>query len=337
MPLNTSPKCHVGTPEVFTDPATGQKWFAGGTSRGFVAPKDSVTVALTSYAMDMPILANIPLVPMQRQMVYINWPDGAAGPIKTLNDWKGLLRALRATKQNVAIACMGGHGRTGTFLAINAWLMELTQTPIEYIRKIYCDECVETQAQFDLVKKITGVDEIKLKPANYSSGAWTGGYGVSGYGSYQGYGAWQGSDKKPKHFGHNVNPDDECAKLGWFWGKVYGTSITEYHGSPAGAGKWTTDSAGWYWEWDKDNKNPEYYKTEVKGGAASDYLDEEFDEVINQGHVSDDGAGTFDPDSGYGYPDKPTSAVKAETPDRKGVDAKQFLNDYYSGKKNQSA
>lgn len=260
--------CHTGTVHVFDDPKTGCKWYAGGSSRKFLAPSGSILVALADSALDTNILSNIGGIPLQEPTVYIKWWDGSAAPIKTKTDWEGMLRALRGAKMDVAAACMGGHGRTGTFLSIMAWLMELPQKeglkPIEYIRKIYCEECVETLVQFKQVKEITGVDETDLfiPPKTYS---YVGGY----QGTYEG-GVWSGGnwsysndlkggkttkETTKRAFDMDTDPEKENLRFGWFWGKIEGASSTsKYDGYPASKGIWTTDSMGWYWLWDKSEK-----------------------------------------------------------------------------------
>lgn len=53
--------------------------------------------------------------------------------------------------KNVAIFCLGGHGRTGYFSGLV--LSELNfKDPIEHIRKNYCTHAVETLEQEDAVR-----------------------------------------------------------------------------------------------------------------------------------------------------------------------------------------
>lgn len=47
---------------------------------------------------------------------------------------------------NILISCIGGHGRTGTILSIWVGLNRI-ENPIEYIRKTYCKEAIETLSQ----------------------------------------------------------------------------------------------------------------------------------------------------------------------------------------------
>lgn len=260
------PACHTGTIQVFTDPATQQLWYAGGTSHKFETPSDACLVALASNALDLDIFGNIPLLPKQVPTVFLNWHDGGIAPLKILNDWNGLLRALRATNLPIAAACVGGHGRTGTFLAIMAWLMGLPQKegkqPVEFIRSVYCKECVETKVQFEQIKLITGEDETKLFVPFVSN------YPLGGYQTYGGkpYVSLEGNYNK------EVIPADQNKKLKWFWGLMPGGKYpTKYEGYPSSTGKWVCDSAGWFWEWDGIEK-PTY--TPITQEDSLDNLDE---------------------------------------------------------------
>jgi hypothetical protein len=59
-------------------------------------------------------------------------------------------------EEKVVIACLGGHGRTGVACAILGYILAPTHVgdnPVEWIRKIHCDEAVETISQVDYVFK----------------------------------------------------------------------------------------------------------------------------------------------------------------------------------------
>lgn len=47
---------------------------------------------------------------------------------------------------NILVSCIGGHGRTGIVLSVWAGLNNI-ETPVNHIRKIYCNEAVETVSQ----------------------------------------------------------------------------------------------------------------------------------------------------------------------------------------------
>ena len=70
--------------------------------------------------------------------------------------------------KKVHCGCIGGHGRTGTFLA--ALVSQYGEKDaITYVRKSYCDKAVETTAQVNFLTKNYGVTPVKT--ARYGSGS----------------------------------------------------------------------------------------------------------------------------------------------------------------------
>ena len=62
--------------------------------------------------------------------------------------------------RDVGISCHGGHGRTGSFLAIIAQLsgqVPAGQCPISWVRQAYCKRAVESWSQALYIQKMTGV------------------------------------------------------------------------------------------------------------------------------------------------------------------------------------
>lgn len=55
------------------------------------------------------------------------------------------LRVLR-DRRNIKIDCIGGHGRTGLFMALLAHKAGI-ENPIFWIRTVYCEKAIETIAQ----------------------------------------------------------------------------------------------------------------------------------------------------------------------------------------------
>jgi len=53
--------------------------------------------------------------------------------------------------REVVVSCIGGHGRTGTVLAVWAGLNGI-KNPIRYVRERYCECAVETEEQEGFVK-----------------------------------------------------------------------------------------------------------------------------------------------------------------------------------------
>jgi hypothetical protein len=78
--------------------------------------------------------------------------------------WEDLaadLMELMDKGQDVLVACMGGHGRTGMAVAILAGLMRpdiIGDDPLTWIRSVYCFECVETLTQERYIFEILEID-----------------------------------------------------------------------------------------------------------------------------------------------------------------------------------
>lgn len=59
--------------------------------------------------------------------------------------------------KKIHIGCIGGHGRTGTFLAALVSLYEdLTDDPIAYVRKEHCKKAVESKSQIKFLMRHFG-------------------------------------------------------------------------------------------------------------------------------------------------------------------------------------
>jgi len=59
---------------------------------------------------------------------------------------------------DLLVICEGGHGRTGTALAIlcSLWgLIPKKTDPVEWVRRHYCERAVETERQLDYIEEIT--------------------------------------------------------------------------------------------------------------------------------------------------------------------------------------
>lgn len=108
---------------------------------------------------DFPVL----LIPKRHDTISIDWPDGGT-PDLDKEWWTKLATLLKQEKKEVLVRCMGGHGRTGTAMAILINLLWKTPNPIVYLRKEYCEEAVESQSQVDYINKITGLS-LKDEPS----------------------------------------------------------------------------------------------------------------------------------------------------------------------------
>jgi hypothetical protein len=67
--------------------------------------------------------------------------------------------------KKIHVGCIGGHGRTGLFLAALVSLYEdLTDDPIGYVRKEHCKKAVESKSQMKFLKKHFGISIKGHKP-----------------------------------------------------------------------------------------------------------------------------------------------------------------------------
>lgn len=88
----------------------------------------------------------------------INWPDQGV-PRLDRAWWRELAKTLPGVSGDVGVCCFGGHGRTGTALAILAALsgkVKMGDCPVAWVRKRYCEATVESEAQLDYIEAVTG-------------------------------------------------------------------------------------------------------------------------------------------------------------------------------------
>jgi len=85
--------------------------------------------------------------------LYVGWPDFGVVEVDMLSEaieWT--LPYLHNKNSIIEIACMGGHGRTGTFVAAlmirEGWAVA---DAMSYIRGGYCDKAIESKVQEDLL------------------------------------------------------------------------------------------------------------------------------------------------------------------------------------------
>lgn len=163
--------CHLGPVHVF-DVGKAQIW----AGRNFdmdreewglrirldnAAPFDAILTGNDEAKAMMPGVFVIRTEPTIR----IEWPDMSI-PELSGEWWDSLVLGLNALPEpiRVGVWCVGGHGRTGTFLSILAGLaFNNVGDPVAYIRKNYCEEAVETQWQIAYIEAVTG---LKVKVAS---------------------------------------------------------------------------------------------------------------------------------------------------------------------------
>ena len=96
--------------------------------------------------------------PKETPTMFLDWPDMG---VLDIEDLKPVVKTLAyhllhdnfKVQQRIEIGCMGGHGRTGTLMALI--MVQLGCKPgkaIKTIRKDYCDKAIETKKQEELIK-----------------------------------------------------------------------------------------------------------------------------------------------------------------------------------------
>jgi len=83
--------------------------------------------------------------------------------------WKSLVNAIKGLSEegDIGIYCYGGHGRTGTALSILASLsgnVPEKEDAVDWVRRNYCPEAVESWVQIDYIKQVTGKEVVSVPP-----------------------------------------------------------------------------------------------------------------------------------------------------------------------------
>lgn len=98
----------------------------------------------------------------------IEWDDGGTPRGLSASWWQQLARALQKIDGDIAVCCVGGHGRTGTALSVLTHHMGLVgedYDPVEWVRTHYCDSAVETLSQITYIERMTG-RQVEAKPSD---------------------------------------------------------------------------------------------------------------------------------------------------------------------------
>lgn len=150
-------KWSLAIPLVDTTWQHGQSYGAVETVSATPAAKAVLPEGLWTYR-DLPVLT-------------LDWNDFGVPSIG--RDWWTLLveTIIKFPEgSKVAVYCQGGHGRTGTALAIilaMAGLVPEGGDPVAYVRQVYDKGAVESRAQIAYIEGITGFD-VKSYPADFS-------------------------------------------------------------------------------------------------------------------------------------------------------------------------
>lgn len=115
---------------------------------------------------------NIPIKELQKYEaigkdfteVKLDWPDyGAVRLPKQF--WIDLIKYAKEHKSRILVFCEGGHGRTGTAVAV-MMVLGLGYTPrqaVQWLRKHYCGEAVESQAQMHYIESMYDAEASNVK------------------------------------------------------------------------------------------------------------------------------------------------------------------------------
>jgi len=150
------------------------KIYGGGWSRGFEEMEQAIILDLADvvtfgkvefFNMDAPEGLSAS-AGADFQLIKIKWQDMGV-PDLNAGFWYELADYILVQDKPVIACCVGGHGRTGTCLAILVSLFDLVpadKCPVQWLRLKYCYNAVETKDQIEYVKYVTG-REVLAKQA----------------------------------------------------------------------------------------------------------------------------------------------------------------------------
>lgn len=113
------------------------------------------------------VLEEVGLYGVEVPWIAIEWEDFSIPGLRA-EDWHRLVEVIGSQVGPVAVYCIGGHGRTGTALAILGSLADaipLKDDPVEWVRTHYCRDVVESRSQIAYIEHVTG-RVVKAKPAD---------------------------------------------------------------------------------------------------------------------------------------------------------------------------
>jgi len=164
-------ECHRGNVLVATLQKPKIRIFGGGDVRGATLPERGLVLDLARILSTKPPFEvigwqapRLSAYPYDfDRFVSIEWPDGGV-PILGTYFWDALLQDIEDLAKvegelDLLVMCLGGHGRTGTALAIlcSLWnLIPMDEDPVLWVRERYCRNAVETEKQLDYIERMTG-------------------------------------------------------------------------------------------------------------------------------------------------------------------------------------
>lgn len=154
-----STRCHSGIITVGQDPVSGVS-LSGTRVNELAGVKNKLIINLSGSQLYGDIGFNNlskksegKLRKHSPSIISINWQDFGVLPYG-YDFWLDLVNVIRIEKKPVIVCCVGGHGRTGTCLAILCGLLEISKNPVSFIRKKYCSFAIETAEQENYVREI---------------------------------------------------------------------------------------------------------------------------------------------------------------------------------------
>lgn len=174
----TPKDCHKGNTALWTH-KTGASLFIGGWNNGATFDSNTHVIDLTGTEhkyWDVPFAYAeeskrfLPFVGAgYKGWLSLPFPDFKTPPsIRSYEQWYGIaetIRTILSEGTDVLVACHGGHGRSGLFCSIVAYILSggsaAWASPVDNLRKIHCDEAVETIDQEQFVYDVLGLN-IKI-------------------------------------------------------------------------------------------------------------------------------------------------------------------------------
>lgn len=187
LPYVPQPPCHTGNVLAFKDPVTGVEMYGGGSIKNCLFYDEMIVIDLADNYPPELVISGLIMPELEKaaqdKRIKLSWKDYGV-PRLGKGDWEILVKELRAEVKRlevkkILVCCVGGHGRTGTALAILAGLMgAVKDDPVKFIRENYCKKAVESNAQLKYVEEVTGIEvrekihEVKTVSGKMVNGVW---------------------------------------------------------------------------------------------------------------------------------------------------------------------
>jgi protein-tyrosine phosphatase len=167
VPKKIEPPCHNG--DTLAIKLGKLSIYCGGSSRGGGFTPVKLVVDLKGSELQVvrvfggdPDWEAVGHLVKDNHVISINWPDYDV-PNLGKKFWQAfvatLLKKSAKTEYSIYVGCLGGHGRTGTAMAIIAHLLGIckNEDPVTFIRNKHCKNAVESERQLKYIEKICGI------------------------------------------------------------------------------------------------------------------------------------------------------------------------------------